>query len=149
MADPHAEPPHVRTDLSDRPERQLALERFPTALRDLMEERHLSYRQLAYKTQLSPGYLNHLTKGTRPVPADAVIRTIATALRVEPGFFLEYRRRQVVALLERSIQLIDALYAILLRGAPGLRADEEPSSRIPTAAAAAVRSRPPRSGERE
>ena len=31
-----------------------------------MEERHLSYRQLAYKTKLSAGYLNHLTKGTRP-----------------------------------------------------------------------------------
>ena len=45
-----------------------------------MEERHLSYRQLAYKTKLSAGYLNHLTKGTRPVPADPVIAVIAEAL---------------------------------------------------------------------
>ena len=148
MADPHAEPPHIRTDLSDRPERQLALERFPTALRDLMEERHLSYRQLAYKTRLSPGYLNHLTKGTRPVPADAVIRTIATALRVEPRLFLEYRRRQVVALLERSIQLIDALYAILLRGAP---VSEQMKAILenPDGSGRGGPQPPPRSGERE
>jgi transcriptional regulator with XRE-family HTH domain len=83
-----------------------------------MEKRHLSYRQLAYKTRLSPGYLNHLSKGTRPVPADPVIRTIAGALHVEPVFFLEYRLRQIVGLLEGSTQLIDALYSVLLLNAP-------------------------------
>jgi transcriptional regulator with XRE-family HTH domain len=93
-------------------------ERFPVALKGLMEERHLSYRQLAYKTQLSAGYLNHLTKGTRPVPADPVIRTIATALCVEPDFFLEFRLRQVACVLDASTQLIDALYSILLLHAP-------------------------------
>jgi transcriptional regulator with XRE-family HTH domain len=118
MADSHAEPPHVRTDLPDHAAQHLLLERFPGVLRRLIEERHLTYRQLAYKTQLSPGYLNHLSKGTRPVPADPVIRTIATALRVEPNLLLEYRLRQVVCLLEGSIQLIDALYSILLLHAP-------------------------------
>ena len=93
-------------------------ERFPLALKGLMEERHLSYRQLAYKTQLSAGYLNHLTKGTRPVPADPVIRTIATALCVEPDFFLEFRLRQVADVLDNSTHLIDALYSILLLHAP-------------------------------
>ncbi|HMK93100.1 MAG TPA: helix-turn-helix transcriptional regulator [Thermoleophilia bacterium] len=93
-------------------------ERFPVALKGLMEERHLSYRQLAYKTQLSAGYLNHLTKGTRPVPADPVIRTVATALCVEPDFFLEYRLRQVAEVLDQSTQLIDTLYSILLLHSP-------------------------------
>lgn len=83
-----------------------------------MEERHLSYRQLAYKTQLSAGYLNHLTKGTRPVPADSVIATIAGALCVEPDFFLEYRLRQVAAVLDESTSLVDSLYGILLLHAP-------------------------------
>ena len=82
-----------------------------------MVERHLSYRQLAYKTQLSAGYLNHLTKGTRPVPADPVIATIAAALCVEPDFFLEYRVRQVAAVLDGSTQLVDSLYGILLQHA--------------------------------
>ncbi len=93
-------------------------ERFPEALKSLMQERHLSYRQLAYKTQLSAGYLNHLTKGTRPVPADNVMRVIARALLVEPDFFLEYRLRQVQRVLDKSTPLADKLYAILLRKAP-------------------------------
>jgi transcriptional regulator with XRE-family HTH domain len=118
MADSHVAPPHVRNDVSDHTARHLLLERFPAALKGLMQERHLSYRQLAYKTQLSAGYLNHLTKGTRPVPADPVIRTIARALRVEPDVFLEYRLRRVVGLLESSTRLTDALYSILLLRAP-------------------------------
>jgi transcriptional regulator with XRE-family HTH domain len=92
--------------------------RFPTGLKDLMKERHLSYRQLADKTQLSAGYLNHLTKGTRPAPADPVIRAIATALRVEADFFLEYRLRRVAGVLDASVQLIDALYSVLLLHTP-------------------------------
>ena len=93
-------------------------ERFPAALKGLMEERHLSYRQLAYKTKLSAGYLNHLTKGTRPVPADPVIGIIAQSLGVEPDFFVEYRLRQVAGVLDGSPALTDKLYGILLRDQP-------------------------------
>ena len=93
-------------------------ERFPLALKGLMDERHLSYRQLAYKTKLSAGYLNHLTKGTRPVPADAVIAVIAEALLVEPDFFLEYRLRQVACVLDSAPAVADKLYGILLRHQP-------------------------------
>ena len=93
-------------------------DRFPIALKGLMDERRLSYRQLAYKTKLSAGYLNHLTKGTRPVPADPVIGVIAEALRVEPDFFLEFRLRQVADVLDGSPALADKLYGILLRHQP-------------------------------
>ena len=93
-------------------------ERFPAALKGLMDERRLSYRQLAYKTKLSAGYLNHLTKGTRPVPADPVMAVIAEALRVEADFFLEYRLRQITGVLDGSPELADKLYAILLRHQP-------------------------------
>jgi len=93
-------------------------DRFPVALKGLMDERQLSYRQLAYKTKLSAGYLNHLTKGTRPVPADPVIAVIAEALHVEPDFFLEYRLRQVTDVLDSSPALADKLYGILLRHQP-------------------------------
>ena len=88
------------------------------ALKGLMDERHLSYRQLAYKTKLSAGYLNHLTKGTRPVPADPVIAVIAEALCVEADFFLEYRLRQVADVLDGAPALADKLYGILLRHLP-------------------------------
>jgi len=100
------------------PHLRYSRERFPDALKRLMSERRLSYRQLAYKTQLSAGYLNHLTKGTRPVPADPVICIIATALCVEPDHFLEFRLRQVADVLDRSSQLADTLYGILLCSAP-------------------------------
>lgn len=93
-------------------------ERFPDALKGLMDERHLSYRQLAYKTKLSAGYLNHLTKGTRPVPADPVIAVIAEALCVQPDFFVEYRLRQVRDVLDSAPDLADKLYGILLRNQP-------------------------------
>ena len=83
-----------------------------------MEERHLSYRQLAYKTKLSAGYLNHLTKGTRPVPADPVLAVLAEALLVEPDFFVEYRLRQVAGVLDDAPALADTLYGILLRNLP-------------------------------
>jgi transcriptional regulator with XRE-family HTH domain len=83
-----------------------------------MEERHLSYRQLAYKTKLSAGYLNHLTKGTRPVPADQVMAIIAESLCVAPDFFLEYRLRQVACVLDQAPALADKLYGILLRDLP-------------------------------
>ena len=92
--------------------------RFPEALKGLMEERHLSYRQLAYKTKLSAGYLNHLTKGTRPVPADPVMAVIAEALCVEADFFVEYRLRQVADVLDNAPELADKLYGILLRSLP-------------------------------
>jgi transcriptional regulator with XRE-family HTH domain len=93
-------------------------ERFPQALKGLMDERRLSYRQLAYKTKLSAGYLNHLTKATRPVPADPVVAVIAEALCVEPDFFIEYRLRQLVAVLDETPALTDKLYGILLRQLP-------------------------------
>jgi len=117
MADFNVESSQVRKELADAA-RHLALERFPVALRGLMEARHLSYRQLAYKTRLSAGYLSHLTMGARPVPADPVIQTIAKALHVEADFFLEYRLRQVLRLVEGSTQLLDVLFTVLLQHAP-------------------------------
>ncbi len=100
------------------PRNRYSQRRFRHALRDLMEERRLSYRQLAYKTKLSAGYLNHLTKGTRPVPSDDVIQTLANALLVRPDYFLEYRLRKVTEVLDEEPLLTDTLYAILVQHQP-------------------------------
>ena len=105
-------------NMSPIKKRRFSQQRFPEALKSLMQERRLSYRQLAYKTRLSAGYLNHLTKGTRPVPADSVIQVIATALRVDPYFFLEHRLRQVACVLDEAPPLADTLYNILVEGLP-------------------------------
>lgn len=91
-------------------------DRFAEALAALMRARNLSFRQLAYKTQLSAGYLNHLATGRAPAPRDAQIRTIARALHVEPDHFLEYRLRQVACALRAAPSLTDSLYAMLVQG---------------------------------
>ena len=93
-------------------------ERFPTALKGLMEERHLSYRQLAYKTKLSAGYLNHLTKGTRPVPADPVIAVIAEALAWSPTSSSSSACARSRTCSTTLPSLADKLYGILLRSLP-------------------------------
>lgn len=107
-----------RPVLASPVDKRFATDRFPEALKGLMEERHLSYRQLAYKTQLSAGYLNHLTKGSRPVPADPVIGNLAAALHVQADFFLEFRLRQVARVLGEVPPLADRLYGILACDVP-------------------------------
>ena len=75
-----------------------------------MGERRVTYRGLADQTGLSAGYLNHLVHGNRPVPSNAVIERLASALGVEPEHFLEYRLRVITERLERMPDLVDRLY---------------------------------------
>lgn len=91
---------------------------FPQSLRELLELRGMSYRRLATRTKLSAGYLNHLACGTRPVPADSVIRIIARALRVKPDYFFEYRQRGLSEQLYRSPELADRLYDFIVADKP-------------------------------
>lgn len=91
---------------------------FPDALRELLALRGMSYRRLATRTKLSAGYLNHLACGTRPVPADAVIKVIARALRVKPDYFFEYRQRGLAQELYRSPELADRLFDFIVADKP-------------------------------
>jgi len=81
----------------------------PTVGRLRMEAR-ITYRDLAKKTGLSAGYLNHLVHGNRPVPSNEIIERLAEALGVEPEHFLEYRLRVITERLEKMPELIDRLY---------------------------------------
>ena len=92
--------------------------RFPESLRKLMTLRKISYRRLATRTKLSAGYLNHLACGTRPVPADQVIKVIARALRVRPEYFFEYRQRSLQSELYRAPDLADKLYEFIVADQP-------------------------------
>lgn len=91
---------------------------FPETLRGLLALRNISYRRLATRTKLSAGYLNHLACGTRPVPADQVIKVIARALRVKPEHFFEFRQRSLQRELYRSPQLADKLYEFIVADQP-------------------------------
>ena len=75
-----------------------------------MVESGVTYRELASRTKLSAGYLNHLVHGNRPVPSDDVVETLAEALGVEPEHFREYRLRRITARLEAMPEMIDRLY---------------------------------------
>jgi transcriptional regulator with XRE-family HTH domain len=91
-----------RRRFSDRP--------FGETMQALLAETGLTYRQLAAKTELSAGYLNHIVHGNRPVPANDVVETLAQALGVEPEHFLEYRVRVITEKLERLPDMVDRLY---------------------------------------
>jgi transcriptional regulator with XRE-family HTH domain len=83
---------------------------FGATVESLMNEIGVTYRELAAKTGLSAGYLNHLVHGNRPVPSNDVVKTLADALEVEPEHFREYRLRAITERLEAMPELIDRLY---------------------------------------
>ena len=90
--------------------RAFSKEPFGGTVERLMDEQGVTYRQLAARTGLSAGYLNHLVHGNRPVPSNDVIRRLAEALEVEPEYFREYRLRSITERLEAMPELIDRLY---------------------------------------
>jgi transcriptional regulator with XRE-family HTH domain len=90
--------------------RRYASEPFGPAVERLMNETGVTYRALASKTGLSAGYLNHLVHGNRPVPSNDIVRSLASALDVEPEHFREYRIRVITDRLERMPELVDRLY---------------------------------------
>ncbi len=90
--------------------RRFSEEGFGRTVEQLMDEQGVTYRQLAARTGLSAGYLNHLVHGNRPVPSNEVVETLAAALEVEPEHFREYRLRVITERLEAMPELIDRLY---------------------------------------
>jgi transcriptional regulator with XRE-family HTH domain len=95
--------------------RRFSEEGFGETVQRLMDEQGVTYRQLAGRTGLSAGYLNHLVHGNRPVPSNDVVATLAGALEVEPEHFREYRLRMITDRLEAMPGLIDRLYRQLSR----------------------------------
>ena len=90
--------------------RRFSEQAFGATVEALMNEIGVTYRELATKTGLSAGYLNHLVHGNRPVPSNDVVKTLAGALEVEPEHFREYRLRSITERLEAMPELIDRLY---------------------------------------
>ena len=95
--------------------RRFSEEGFGETVQRLMDEQAVTYRQLAARTGLSAGYLNHLVHGNRPVPSNDVVATLADALEVEPEHFREFRLRMITERLEAMPGLIDRLYRQLNR----------------------------------
>lgn len=98
--------------------RRFSEEGFGETVQRLMDEQGVTYRQLAGRTGLSAGYLNHLVHGNRPVPSNDVVATLAGALEVEPEHFREYRLRMITDRLEAMPAMVDRLYRQLSRPSP-------------------------------
>ena len=90
--------------------RRYSEEAFGPTIEALMAENAVTYRELAARTGLSAGYLNHLVHGNRPVPSNDVVKTLADALGVEPEHFREYRIRVITERLEAMPELVDRLF---------------------------------------
>jgi transcriptional regulator with XRE-family HTH domain len=90
--------------------RRFSEEPFGPTIEALMIEAGITYRELAARTGLSAGYLNHLVHGNRPVPSTEVVRTLADALGVEAEHFREHRIRVITERLEAMPELVDRLY---------------------------------------
>ena len=90
--------------------RRFSEEPFGATIEALMTEAGVTYRELAARTSLSAGYLNHLVHGNRPVPSNDVVRTLAKGLGVEAEHFREFRIRVITERLEAMPELIDRLY---------------------------------------
>jgi transcriptional regulator with XRE-family HTH domain len=90
--------------------RRFSEEPFGPTIEALMAEAGVTYRELAARTGLSAGYLNHLVHGNRPVPSTDVVRTLAEALGVDSEHFREFRLRSITERLEAMPELIDRLY---------------------------------------
>jgi transcriptional regulator with XRE-family HTH domain len=90
--------------------RRFSEEPFGATIEALMAEGGVTYRELAHRTGLSAGYLNHLVHGNRPVPSNDVVAALADGLGVEPEHFREFRLRVITDRLEAMPELIDRLY---------------------------------------
>jgi transcriptional regulator with XRE-family HTH domain len=97
-----------KSDVARR--KRFSEEAFGATVERLMADTGVTYRELAARTNLSAGYLNHLVHGNRPVPSNDVVQTLAGALGVEPEHFREYRLRVITDRLEAMPELIDRLY---------------------------------------
>ncbi len=90
--------------------RRFSEQSFGATVEALINEVGVTYRELAAKTGLSAGYLNHLVHGNRPVPSNDIVKTLADALDVEPEHFREFRLRAITERLEAMPDMIDRLY---------------------------------------
>jgi transcriptional regulator with XRE-family HTH domain len=84
---------------------------FTEELPSLMAERGLSQRKLAQLIDLNPSHLSRALRGVdRTRPSIELIRRIALALDLPPGYFPELREAAVIERLKEDPGLRDKLY---------------------------------------
>jgi len=91
--------------------RQQSERAFAEELPRLLAERSLSQRKLAQMIDLNPSHLSRALRGAdRTRPSTDLIRRIAGALDLPPGYFPELREAAVVERIKSDAELRDRLY---------------------------------------
>lgn len=108
---------------------------FGAAMELVMNGLEMSYRQLAERTGLSAGFLNHIVHGSRAVPERPVLVDIAKALDVEPDFFFDYRLMKVVDVLLERPDVVNDLFARFGERTMAMAEPSTTSAESPAAAA--------------
>ena len=80
---------------------------FYVAFKDLKEKLNLSLGQIAIKTGLSKSFLCDIANNKVLPPKDEFIEKIAKALRVEPNYFFEYRKRRLSEFCEENRKFLN------------------------------------------
>lgn len=84
----------------------------------LLEERHMSLRQLARNVDVTNSHLSRLLRGVgyRTKPSIDLARRVALAFELPEDYFPEYREAVVVEAVQSRPRLRDELFDRLARG---------------------------------
>src|ERR1700731_2745012 len=87
---------------------------FAEVLEEFRKKKQLKQKDLAILAGLTPGYVNHLIKGTRKAPSKETIHALARALQLDD----EEREKQIVLLLkflreQRCLLVLDNIESVL------------------------------------
>jgi transcriptional regulator with XRE-family HTH domain len=77
------------------------------AFKDLKEKLNLSLGQISIKTGLSKSFLSDIANNKVLPPKDEYVEKIAKALKVEPEYFFEYRKRRLSEFCEENREFLD------------------------------------------
>lgn len=112
-------PPRTAQDVHALVYPQYSVEPFAKAVQPLLKP---SMRAIAARADMAPGYLTQLIRGERSLDVYKLQR-IATAARVSPAYFLEYRQMMVVeaisARIAQSPEAGIAAYRAVMRASDG------------------------------
>jgi transcriptional regulator with XRE-family HTH domain len=93
---------------------------FSERLRELLEERKISQRELAKRARISDAYISQLLM-LKKTPTIKILKQISDALDVSPSYFLEEGRdvsiflRKNKRLSEEDINAIEAFIELLIK----------------------------------
>ena len=79
---------------------------FSEAFLEILKEKKIKLRSLAFKTNLNYSYFSKLTRRKTAPPIETIVN-IANALEIDPGFFIEYRLYKLNNLLKNNPEILN------------------------------------------